>query len=242
VRGFLPKAALSGAAIERLLEGPMEAGREPPPTTRRDASRGRPGQAQAAWSTLRRWVAGRPRSAWLRLIAWPLCLLVGLAWIAWVQGLGMSNATYGLSFDPGTMMFGVALVGWSTALAGLIAWSRRPDRLAGPLLVAAALAWFVGAISWADDATPSALNVAPQYYAIHFIPALPINDGGAFQGYYVLIMVALVLAYPAGRLAAGTAHGMGAWMLRLGHVRRRSWSGGRSRTDPGDGPGPDRPP
>jgi DNA-binding NarL/FixJ family response regulator len=88
VRGFLPKAALSGAAIERLLEGPMEAGREPPPTTRRDASRGRPGQAQAAWSTLRRWVAGRPRSAWLRLIAWPLCLLVGLAWIAWVQGLG----------------------------------------------------------------------------------------------------------------------------------------------------------
>ncbi len=222
VRGFLPKAALSGAAIERLLDGPSEAGREPLPTPPRDASRGRPRQAQAAWPALRRRVAGRSPSAWLRLLAWPLCLLVGLASISWLYDQHMFVAVVSTmsaypeyAFDPAPML-GVALVGWSTALAGLIAWSRRPDRLAGPLLVAAAMAWFVGAVSWADGTSGVMLFVAP-YYAIHFIPALPISDGGAFQGYYVLIMVALVLAHPAGRLTSWAARavvaGLGAVLL-----------------------------
>jgi signal transduction histidine kinase/DNA-binding NarL/FixJ family response regulator len=217
VRGFLPKAALSGAAIERLLTGPTEADPELLPTRQGAASRRPQGQAQPAWSTLRRWVAGRSRSSWLRLLAWPLCLLVGLASIAWLSGQELFAvapvAGPGYVFDP-MPMFGVALVGWSTALAGLIAWTRRPDRLAGPLLVAAALAWFVGAVSWADDTgTPYSLAI----YVRHAIPALPINDGGAFQGYYVLLMVALVLAYPAGRLASPAARvlvaGLGAVLL-----------------------------
>ena len=213
VRGFLPKAALSGAAIDRLLERPVEAGLEParPPGA---ASRRLRGQSRAAWSTLRHWLAGRSRSAWLRLLAWPLCLLVGLTCIAWLLALDLSDTT---PFDAVSLVGGVALVGWSTALAGLIAWWRRPDRLVGPLLVAAALAWFIGAISWADDTLGAMLYVAPQYYAIHFIPVLPINDGGAFQGYYVLLMVALVLAYPAGRLASPVARavvgGLGAVLL-----------------------------
>ena len=75
------------------------------------------------------------------------------------------------------MILAVTLIGGSTALAGLGAWWRRPDRFAGPLLVAAAWAWFIGATSWAIG-------------------------GGALQGYYVLLIAGLVLAYPSGRLGA----------------------------------------
>ncbi|MGO9178101.1 MAG: response regulator [Candidatus Limnocylindrales bacterium] len=204
VRGFLPKAALSGAAVDQLLTGPTEADPELLPTRQSEASRRPQGQGQAATSTLRHWVADRSRSAWLRLLAWPLCLLVGLASIAWLSGQELFAvapvAGPDYVFDP-MPMIGVALVGGSTALAGLIAWWRRPDRLAGPLLVAAALAWFVGAISWADDSSETGVMFLP-YTVRHAIPVLPISDGGAFQGYYVLLMVALVLAYPAGRLGS----------------------------------------
>ena len=198
VRGFLPKAVLSGAAIDRLLTGPTGAGSELLPTPQSAASRGPQGQGQAATSTLRRRVAGRSRSAWLRLLAWPLCLLVGLALIAWFPEMPIHAG-----IEDSEAIGGVALVGWSTALAGLIAWWRRPDRLVGPLLVAAALAWFIGAISWGDDISLAAYS--PINPGFHVLSALQFSDGGAFQGYYVLFMVALVLAYPAGRLASPAA-------------------------------------
>jgi signal transduction histidine kinase len=73
-------------------------------------------------------------------------------------------------------VLGNALVGWSTIAAGLGAWFHRPDLRRGRLLTAAGLAWFLGAASWAS------------------------NDGGAFQGYYILLISALVLTYPSGRI------------------------------------------
>jgi signal transduction histidine kinase len=73
-------------------------------------------------------------------------------------------------------VLGNALVGWSTIAAGLVAWFRRPGTPGGRLLTAAGFAWFLGAVSWAS------------------------NDGGAFQGYYVLLVSVLVLTYPSGRI------------------------------------------
>jgi signal transduction histidine kinase/CheY-like chemotaxis protein len=195
VRGFLPKAELSVAAIDRLLG--TSADRAPQRTPSLAASDERTSRRIASRSGMGHWLAGRSLSALLRLLAWPLCLLVGLASISWLAGLRLSDTT---PFDAGPLIGGVALVGGSTALAGLVAWSRRSDRLVGPLLVVAALAWFVGAVSWADDTLPALYNTIPE--VVHVFPAVPFNDGGAFQGYYVLALVVLVLAYPSGGLGS----------------------------------------
>jgi signal transduction histidine kinase/CheY-like chemotaxis protein len=198
VRGFLPKAELSVAAIDRLLGASAE--RAPQRMPSLPASDARPARRTASRSGVEHRLAGWSRSAPLRVLAWPLCLLVGLASISWLAGLRLSDTT---PFDAGPLIGGVALVGWSTALAGLVAWSRRSDRLVGPLLVVAALAWFVGAVSWADDTLPALYDTIPGI--VHVFPAVPINDGGAFQGYYVLALVVLVLAYPSGGLGSPPA-------------------------------------
>ncbi len=119
---------------------------------------------------------------WVRFAAWPLSLAVGLIAVhAMLTSDLLAPGNLEMdSLDPGPVIAGVALVGWSTAIAGLGAWWRRPDRYAGPLLVAAAWAWFIGAASWA-------------------------TDGGAFQGYYVLLIAVLLLTYPSGRLASPAA-------------------------------------
>ena len=182
VLGFLPKAEVSAAAIDQLVR---ERGREDeaPPTP------SRPLRAPTPVAPLAPGSGAGPRDradglgpTWVRFAAWPLSLAVGLiALHAMLTSDLLAPGNLELdSLDPGPVIAGVALVGWSTAIAGLGAWWRRPDRYAGPLLVAAAWAWFIGAASWA-------------------------TDGGAFQGYYVLLIAVLLLTYPSGRIASPAA-------------------------------------
>ena len=186
VRGFLPKADLSAAAIDRLLRSGGSGSRSSQPATAATAAstlpgvEGRPPGPPVSAGPVPVAAPARPFGPrWLRIVAWPATVLVGLFA---VQALLRSPLLpTGLIedevVDPRQVILAVTLIGGSTALAGLGAWWRRPDRFAGPLLVAAAWAWFIGATSWAIG-------------------------GGALQGYYVLLIAGLVLAYPSGRLGA----------------------------------------
>jgi DNA-binding NarL/FixJ family response regulator/signal transduction histidine kinase len=191
VRGFLPKAEISAAAIDRLLRrGQRQDGASATSSRRmlhiltplapRPARARSPNLARALGPT------------WVRFAAWPLSAAVGLiALHAMLTSDFLAPGNLEMdSLDPGPVVAGVALVGWSTAIAGLGAWWRRPDRYAGPLLVAAAWAWFIGAASWA-------------------------TDGGAFQGYYVLLIAALLVTYPSGRLASPAARLLVVFMLAV---------------------------
>ena len=70
------------------------------------------------------------------------------------------------------------LLGLTFVVAGALAWRRRPEVPTGPLLTAAALLWFVGSYG------PTAIG---------WLSAL----GVAFERYYDLVLVVLVLTFPA---------------------------------------------
>ncbi|HXR27844.1 MAG TPA: sensor histidine kinase [Candidatus Baltobacteraceae bacterium] len=132
-----------------------------------------------AWLGLR-WqrAAARASGAWPQLLLVPAAIYIGLL----VERELVPATTGGIDqFGYQTLqvwVLGNAVVGWSTVAAGLIAWFRRPDEPGGRILTAAGFAWFLGAASWAS------------------------SDGGAFQGYYILLVSALVLTYPSGRIGS----------------------------------------
>jgi signal transduction histidine kinase len=74
-----------------------------------------------------------------------------------------------------------ALPGMAILVAGQYAWARRPEDRIGPLMVLTGFAWFVGTYGVSPDPVIGRL-------------------GYAFQGYYDVLLVWLVLAYPTGRL------------------------------------------
>jgi signal transduction histidine kinase len=82
--------------------------------------------------------------------------------------------------EPGLQ---AALVNWITLpyiLAGVIAWSRRPDSRFGPLMVAAGFAIFLSSLQWSSAGIPYTLGLA--------FDLLP-----------VALFLHLFLAYPSGR-------------------------------------------
>src|SRR5665811_1325105 len=132
-----------------------------------------PGYGAVAPAWMRR-TAARLSTAWLQIELVPTAIVVGLLVEGPLLPAAGVPAWYYQSVD--VWVLGNALVGWSTIAAGLGAWFHRPDLRRGRLLTAAGFAWFLGAASWAS------------------------NDGGAFQGYYILFISALVLTYPSGRI------------------------------------------
>jgi signal transduction histidine kinase len=83
--------------------------------------------------------------------------------------------------EPGLQ---AGLLNWITLpyiLAGVIAWSRRPDSLFGPLIVAAGFAMFLSSLQWASAGIPYTLGLA--------FDLLP-----------VALFLHVFLAFPGGRL------------------------------------------
>jgi signal transduction histidine kinase len=115
----------------------------------------------------------------LRTALWPVALLAGLGAFALILTS---------EHEKTPLMTGILtlLVGWSFAVSGLIAWSRRPANFFGALMVAAGLAWFLRAVVAADDAFAFTL-------------------GQIFQYLVFGILVHLLLAYPRGRLESRLA-------------------------------------
>jgi signal transduction histidine kinase len=77
-----------------------------------------------------------------------------------------------------------ALLNWITLpyiVAGVIAWSRRPDSRFGPLMVGAGLAMFLSSLQWASAGGPYTVGLA-----FDLLPAA--------------LFVHLFLAFPSGRL------------------------------------------
>src|ERR687889_1043549 len=73
------------------------------------------------------------------------------------------------------------LIGLSFIGTGVFAWWRRPLNRFGLLMCAVGYAWFLGALSFANDAT------------VHTI--------GSYLGpLYIVLVVQMVLAFPTGRL------------------------------------------
>ncbi|MFI5042785.1 MAG: hypothetical protein ACHQNA_13230, partial [Acidimicrobiales bacterium] len=114
-------------------------------------------------------------SLWFPILLVPAAVVVGLL----VEGSlapGPCDPNASCYQEVQVSIAGNVLVGWSTIAAGLVTWFRRSSAPGGRLLTAAGFAWFLGAASWAS------------------------GDGGAFQGYYLLLVSALILTYPSGRI------------------------------------------
>jgi signal transduction histidine kinase len=73
------------------------------------------------------------------------------------------------------------VIGGSFAGVGLFAWYRRPDNMVGPLMVATAVAWYLGILERTD--------VSPLF-----------TLGILFDSLFVVTAIHLVLAFPTGRL------------------------------------------
>lgn len=112
----------------------------------------------------------------------------GLVATAAALGVAAGSASIALAHtsdhvrDPG---ISAALLDWITVpyvLAGLVAWTRRPDSRFGPLMVAAGFANFVTTLSWAN-------------YSV------PVTIGQTFDLIPPVLFLHVILAYPTGRLA-----------------------------------------
>jgi signal transduction histidine kinase len=83
--------------------------------------------------------------------------------------------------EPGLQ---AALTDWITLpyiLAGVIAWSRRPDSRFGPLMIASGFAMFLSSVGWANAAGPHTIGIA-----FDLVPAI--------------VFLHVFLAFPSGRL------------------------------------------
>jgi len=86
---------------------------------------------------------------------------------------------------PNVPAIGDLVAGWLLAVCGVIAWRRRPTSRVGPLLVAAAFAWFAG--TFGSSGVPALAGVGSALLTIHRGP-----------------IVHAILAYPDGRIHAGS--------------------------------------
>jgi PAS domain S-box-containing protein len=120
----------------------------------------------------------------LRLALWPVALLAGFG----ALGLYLTS-----NHDDEAAISAVLtlLLGWSFALSGLVAWSRRPQNRFGPLMVAAGFAWFLTSLAAANA-------------------SIPFTVGGVLQNLPYAIIVHLLLAYPRGRLEWWVTRGIAA--------------------------------
>jgi len=109
--------------------------------------------------------------------------------VATVAALGVAAGSASIALahtsdhvsDPG---ISAALADWITVpyvLAGLVAWTRRPDSRFGPLMVAAGFVTFVATLSWANDSVPNTIG-----QTLDMIPPI--------------LFLHVFLAYPTGRL------------------------------------------
>jgi signal transduction histidine kinase len=83
--------------------------------------------------------------------------------------------------EPGLQ---AALTIWITLpyiLAGVVAWSRRPDSRFGPLMIASGFAMFLSSLGWANAAVPHTIGLA-----FDLLPAV--------------VFLHVFLAFPSGRL------------------------------------------
>src|ERR671928_696354 len=81
------------------------------------------------------------------------------------------------------------IIGLSFIGTGVFAWWRRPLNRFGLLMCAVGYAWFLGALSFANDPT------------VHTI--------GSYLGpLYIVLVVHMVLAFPSGRLETRAARGI----------------------------------
>jgi signal transduction histidine kinase len=109
--------------------------------------------------------------------------LIGLALASVAAGAVMVALILGSDHedDRGAIAVLGLVIGWSFAGAGLVAWWRRPDNRTGPLMVAAAFAWFGSGLNVADDDV---------LYTI----------GLSLDALFPVIVGHLLLAFPSGRL------------------------------------------
>ncbi|WP_146605241.1 sensor histidine kinase [Jiangella anatolica] len=78
---------------------------------------------------------------------------------------------------PSSFLVTDTAIGLLFAIAGLVAWERRPEARSGPLLLAAGALWFVGS-----------------YAPTSLVPYAVL--GFAFERYYDLVLAVLVLTFP----------------------------------------------
>ena len=112
-------------------------------------------------------------------------------------------------FDAGT--------GIVVAVAGVVAWDRRPGWRTGPLLVLAGYLWYIGSL-----------------YVITGPESLVPFLGFTFRGYYDVILAFVVLAVPGDRLRTRLDRGA-VWFLLGAMLVRSAWR--LVGTQPGVGPG-----
>src|SRR4051812_32189990 len=105
---------------------------------------------------------------------------------ALVAGGGALALTLTSDHQEGPRAFVVLalLIGWAVIAAGLVARTRRPDHRTGLLLIGVGFAWFLNALSSANNA-----------YVWTF--------GYALGALWIAMFVHVLLTYPSGRL--GTA-------------------------------------
>ena len=110
--------------------------------------------------------------------------------------------------DPGVSAALNAWVTLSYALAGLIAWWRRPDSRFGPLMVAAGFAVFLSSLSSANTAVLFTVGIAcdllPAVVFLHVVLAFP---SGRLQTRFERMLVAVGYASAFGVQLVGLALG-----------------------------------
>jgi len=109
--------------------------------------------------------------------------LIGLALASVAAGIVLVALALGSDHedDRGAIAALGLVIGWSFAGAGLVAWWRRPDNRTGPLMVAAAFAWFGAGLNVADD-------------------DLLYTTGLTLDALFPVLVGHLLLAFPGGRL------------------------------------------
>jgi signal transduction histidine kinase len=112
-----------------------------------------------------------------RLVLWSIavagCAAAGL--LVWLALVSDHVAEPGLQ---------AALTDWITLpyiLAGVVAWSRRPDSRFGPLMIACGFAMFLSSLGWANATVPHTIGLA-----FDLLPAV--------------VFLHVFLAFPSGRL------------------------------------------
>jgi signal transduction histidine kinase len=112
-----------------------------------------------------------------RLVLWSI-VVAGCAGAGLLMWLALTSDHVA---EPGLQ---AALTDWITLpyiLAGVVAWSRRPDSRFGPLMVAAGFAMFLSSLGWANAAVPHTIGLA-----FDLLPAV--------------VFLHVFLAFPSGRL------------------------------------------
>jgi hypothetical protein len=108
-------------------------------------------------------------------------------WVIVLMGAGAAGTSVGFALsrnqlaEPGLQAALVNLITLPYVVAGVLAWSRRPDSRFGPLMVAAGFAMFLSCLQWSSASVPYTIGLA-----FDLLPAA--------------LFLHLFLAFPSGRL------------------------------------------